>query len=862
MADVITRFKLETNQFDSKLRDASQEMAKLSQHLQMAGNDFDRFAQKHVEAARALGQTESGATNLKDKLRDLVSAYNNVAKAYNNLTAEQQKGDFGKAMAASLDQLQGRITQTKNEMYGMTDSTRKAESGMGALNSIFGASITQLAGWGAAISAAKGALNVAKDAFFASEANLDEWGRTVESSQTLYDAFLTSINTGDISGFLSRMNQISSAAREAYDAMDLLGTQKTIQSPQLSAKQAEIARLRAMLQAGRYIAPADGRSTGGMKTGDILTPEQIKNISKNLEQALNEVANITKSQVKSATSAIGKLYKEQASILGISKQRFMEATSSWEKFQEAIRNGNEYQKFEREHTQTVVQNTVHGPVTTTVRDSAVNPFKEWAWVNTFRDSGEGFNRLVEEIQKRDAASSQLYGQYGQAYRRINRAEGVNPYGGGGHTNTTAATNEAAAITDALDGLPKLAEELKQLQQAQSQALTPAEWQRLQEEIDTTQLKISAFKGEWKENMQATFSVSVNDTEAYEKLKNLPNALIEEDVITVVADTAEAFRKCQDLFNTIEGYNVEFSIIPGQSELTFQNLNAIISDLKSKINTSGIGTTLYNTLTSRLADATAIGNLIRVAIQNGIDTSQLNLDSLWTEIINGEDITDAQLQTIVDKINSYLTLHHIELNFDVGSVSDEINESDEEGDGKSDEKGSGKKKKGKNINVDENGNEYGIIGVGKAASGFSSLISSVEQLGIELPEGLKNIFGGIQAVANILTSIMTIVQAIQIIQNSTSFLPFFANGGVVPHAAGGAYIQGNHYSGDMTPVWANAGEVILTRSQQGNLVSQLQNAEGGNGGGYAQPFVSGEQIYIGLSNYLRRSGRGELMTARR
>lgn len=826
MADVITRFRLETNQFDSKLRDASQEMAKLSQHLQMAGNDFDKFAQKHVEAARALGQTESGATNLKDKLRDLVSAYNNVAKAYNNLTAEQQKGDFGKAMAASLDQLQSRITQTKNELYGMTDSTKKAESGMGALNSIFGASITKLAGWGAAISAAKGALYVAKDAFFASEQNLDEWGRTVESSQALYDAFLTSINTGDISGFLSRMNQISQAAREAYDAMDLLGTQKTIQSPQLSAKQTEIARMRAMLQAGRYIAPADGRSTGGMKTGDILTPEQIKNISKNLEQALNEVANITKSQVRSATSAIDKLYNEQAAILGISKQRFMEATSSWEKFQEAIRNGNEYLKFEREHTQTVVQNTPYGPVTTPVRDSAVNPYNEWAWVNTFRDSGEGFNRLVEEIQKRDAASAQLYGQYGQAYRRINRAEGINPYGGGGHANTTAATSEAEAIAAALEGLPKLTEELKQLQQAQSQALNPAEWQRLQDEIDTTQLKISAFKGGWEENMRATITGSLNYMDAYDQLKEFQDVVANTEGVTIKVNTAEAYNKAMELFSQIEDTKVSFQIVPAATD---EGLSAF-EQLKAEI------TAKMQEATVRMDQAT-LATILTESIRSGIDSLDPVMEEMQQKIAEGLDVPDEAWQKIIDEYNELrrkIGEDPIEIDMKTGSLASTDN---------------------KKTVSDRNS------GLNSLINNVTNMTRSLQDLGIKVPEGFSdviNIMNIIQSVVSSLSSLSMLGGGGNILGNIPIIGPIFSlfgglfhDGGMVTRAANGAIIGGNRMSADLTPVLANAGEVILSKSQQANLVTNM--ASGSIAGGTTNAIIESDQIKILLQNGAQAKG---------
>lgn len=49
-------------------------------------------------------------------------------------------------------------------------------------------------------------------------------GRMVESSKSIYNGFLNSLNNGDISGFLSNINTITEAARAAYDALDNLGT--------------------------------------------------------------------------------------------------------------------------------------------------------------------------------------------------------------------------------------------------------------------------------------------------------------------------------------------------------------------------------------------------------------------------------------------------------------------------------------------------------------------------------------------------------------------------------------------------------------------------------------------------------------
>lgn len=76
-------------------------------------------------------------------------------------------------------------------------------------------------GWGAAAACA---MKVAKDAFKRNEAQLDEWQGFVRASESVYGGFLEALNNGDISGYLSNINSIIDAARNAYDALDELGT--------------------------------------------------------------------------------------------------------------------------------------------------------------------------------------------------------------------------------------------------------------------------------------------------------------------------------------------------------------------------------------------------------------------------------------------------------------------------------------------------------------------------------------------------------------------------------------------------------------------------------------------------------------
>lgn len=279
--DVITRFKLETTQWDSKLRDSAKGLKSLTEQLSFAGNDFDRFAQKHVEAARALGNVQSGATNLKDKLKDLVGAYNDVAKAYETLTDKQKQSNFGKAMAESLTKLQGQIKQTKDQLYNVGEGAKGTGGIMEQFAQKLTVNIDALKLFQIGLKAANVALDVAKDAFFTSESNVDAWGRTVASTQGIYESFLQTLNNGDFSGFFSGIDSVINKAKEAYNAMDELQTRMTIINPE-----------RAKLQRDQQWYRATIRRKGKDSEEGKAAAEALKALEPQLEEAYKVEAEL------------------------------------------------------------------------------------------------------------------------------------------------------------------------------------------------------------------------------------------------------------------------------------------------------------------------------------------------------------------------------------------------------------------------------------------------------------------------------------------------------------------------------------------------------------------------------------------
>jgi hypothetical protein len=75
-------------------------------------------------------------------------------------------------------------------------------------------------------------------------------------------------------------------------------------------------------------------------------------------------------------------------------------------------------------------------------------------------------------------------------------------------------------------------------------------------------------------------------------------------------------------------------------------------------------------------------------------------------------------------------------------------------------------------------------------------------------------------------------------------------------AEGGMVKGNSYSGDQIPIMANAGEVVLNKSQQATLA---QNLQGGGGNLRVTGVLQGRNLLMVVENELKSQGKGEIAT---
>lgn len=173
----------------------------------------------------------------------------------------------------------------------------------------------------------------------------------------------------------------------------------------------------------------------------------------------------------------------------------------------------------------------------------------------------------------------------------------------------------------------------------------------------------------------------------------------------------------------------------------------------------------------------------------------------------------------------------------------------------------------------------------AAGAVSGVGGGLSALGLEgLGESMQEVGGRIQAVIGAIQSVIGVVQMVQALigggqlaaetantaattANTAAIVSligtmgalkaadaagsFFGSllGGVAGLAEGGV-IGGRSWTGDKLLARVNSGEMVLTRRQQAALLDGV--AQAGSGGGVT--VVRGEDIYLSLTNYMRRTGK--------
>ena len=241
------------------------------------------------------------------------------------------------------------------------------------------------------------------------------------------------------------------------------------------------------------------------------------------------------------------------------------------------------------------------------------------------------------------------------------------------------------------------------------------------------------------------------------------------------------------------------------------------------------------------DSSILSALLKDSVKSGVDVGNL-LDSANLEIQAGIDVPDETWQGILDKYNELKAAigeEPIQIDFNTGKIATD-----------------GKKAEDTWKN---------------AASAVQSVGSAFSQIEDPATKAMGTVM---QAIASIALGFAQAAASPAVTSTGWGWIAYLAAGAAAMattiatiHSltgfAEGGIVQGNAYSGDnVGPVMLDAGELILNRSQQGTLAEALTNGNNQGGAVSGTPYVTGEKIVMGINNYGKKQGWGELVFSRR
>ena len=131
MADVITRLKIESGEYDSKIKRAVSGLQNMEQECRRVNGTLAKLEQDQKQYVQSLGQMQTVSNTVRGKIGELSGAFVELRAQYNRLTEEEKRGDYGKALSKSLDDLKNRIRDSKKELSDIQNELNGGTSKFG-----------------------------------------------------------------------------------------------------------------------------------------------------------------------------------------------------------------------------------------------------------------------------------------------------------------------------------------------------------------------------------------------------------------------------------------------------------------------------------------------------------------------------------------------------------------------------------------------------------------------------------------------------------------------------------------------------------------------------------------------------------
>ena len=916
MADSILRLRVQSEEYDNKLKRASDGIQRYAQKCREAGGSLEVVEKETLDFVKSLGRMETVSKTAKGGLSEMTKAFTDLKLQYKQLTDAEKQSPFGQELNNSLNRLKSRIIETKNDLKGiegelngskfgqfgsvidtighklglttnatelLTSKTALMYSGIGAGIAIIGKATQEWAAYNAEL-AKQDQITVVttglkdddakrmtdtmralsdtykvdfRDAINAANTLMSQFGVSGDEAIRLIKDGMKGMIYGDGGKLLSMIQQYAPAFQSAgVSASQLVAVIHNSEGgiftdQNMNAIVMGIKNIRLMTKStSEALAKLglDGQdmakkmSDGSMTVFDALkmVAGQLKNVDSN-SQAAGEVMQtvfgrqgaMAGTNLAKAIEGLNTDLEQTKKQLGDVGDAYDELQTANEKLNTAIRDCFEYDGWEQ--MATGIKSKLVTALATVLQKiadikGALGGFSVGQQQGDTRNGGgSAIDRMIKNLgdgksQGKKVIYQKQIGNYTSQIFRI---------------NDQIAELQKKAGED-MDGNMSLVYE-KQIRTLENRK---AAIQKNMAEYDRRAQAL--FNGN-NQGSSTTDNNTVNPTNPTHTTTGTTKADKEaEQTARMLAELrkqeAKATKEIADA--RAREHRTETTGTSGFNEQNIANWTAMMKDQLSK---ADFGSVVYNNIEENMRDMTTITDLTKEALKRGLNPESLGLTEMFETAFDNIDVPDNTLQAIVEKINAAIKDGvKLEINAETGKVTE-------------------KKQEKKNDTLGD---------TKKVISGLSQVAGGLQQIGVELPEGVQKVIGVIQGVMTAIEGINTIISLTQtpaIVANTvamdalatalwtTGFFGF-SQGGVV-HAANGfsGVVPGNHFSGDNIPALLDSGEVVLNRAQAGVIAGALQ------GGGQTVHVVgklSGESLFLCAENWAKRAGKGEFVTWRK
>ena len=122
MADSILRLKVDSQEYDNKIKRAAEGIQRYAEGCRKAGGTLEHLDEGVEQFVKELGKMETTSNSARGRINEMTKAFTDLSVEYKHLTDQEKEAPFGKALSISLDQMKGRIMEAKAELDAINNS--------------------------------------------------------------------------------------------------------------------------------------------------------------------------------------------------------------------------------------------------------------------------------------------------------------------------------------------------------------------------------------------------------------------------------------------------------------------------------------------------------------------------------------------------------------------------------------------------------------------------------------------------------------------------------------------------------------------------------------------------------------------